>query len=337
MKKSGQDLYLCVYRNMQFANNRRDNVDALYTTVALLAVEVAHEDVLVDIVRLALAIQELALSNAMLSERCKLSIHVVVACILSLVSYLMAISGLSEYVEQVIKRRQAEAPNLLPDTAMDDEDDDEEDRVDSGDENVSGSPSRRINDDHLFSGSAIVDVFKSHDRDVVRLQLPFVPRHSSEMMSVTRSISDLNSISVEVDSINSSPGITRKHPEEEITVESLKKMMSEPLDADKETNEARRREIVETYRTATFEELVAKSEAQTDKLQNKLNEIFARLTPSSVGIHGSGGSPHLSMSSHHQSDVSSTSGKAVAAQLTSPPTAAVMPIYEVRFPELFVF
>lgn len=57
MKKNGQDLFMCVYNNIQFLNNRQENIDALFCTLALLAVEVTNEDVMIDMIRLTFALQ----------------------------------------------------------------------------------------------------------------------------------------------------------------------------------------------------------------------------------------------------------------------------------------
>lgn len=59
--------------------------------------------------------------------------------------------------------------------------------------------------------------------------------------------------------------LLQKQPEEEITVESLKKMMNEPMENSKQAEEERRLQIVEHFRNSTFEELVAKSEAKVSK------------------------------------------------------------------------
>lgn len=312
MKKNGQDLYMCIYRNLELPNNRIENIDALYCTMALLAVEVTNEDVMIDIIRLMLAVQELALASPLTdSQHC--TIHAVVACLLNLVAYLTNIPTLGQHIEQVIKLRREMAPHLLPSNITEDD---------------HGSYSGEVIPiELLFDRNAIIEAFRSHEHDTTKLQMPFVPK-AYERNSMTHSLSDLNSISVEVDSISSSPGVTRKQPEEEITVDSLKKMMSESLDSEKQAEDLRRQQIFERFRTATFEDLLAQSNnKQVDRLQNKLQEIFSRIAPqATAAVNAAVYDPALRLTpnSPHPSSKSEEWTKAPS-------------IYEIRFPELFVY
>ena len=49
--------YWHILENIQLESNRVDNLEALYCTMALLAVELGGEDIIVDLFRLALDIQ----------------------------------------------------------------------------------------------------------------------------------------------------------------------------------------------------------------------------------------------------------------------------------------
>lgn len=81
----------------------------------------------------------------------------------------------------------------------------------------------------------------------------FKTRHDSAL-----SRSDINSISVDVESTASSPDIVKKRSSgETITFETFKKSLME--DIDMETVEDRKNRIVEWFRNATFEELVEKA------------------------------------------------------------------------------
>jgi len=61
--------------------------------------------------------------------------------------------------------------------------------------------------------------------------------------------------------------LKQKYPDEETTFEALKKMLSEPASVVQEAKEERRQQIIEMYRTAPFEELVAKSEMNVSTLE----------------------------------------------------------------------
>lgn len=94
---------------------------------------------------------------------------------------------------------------------------------------------------------------------------------------MTRSISDLNAITLEIDSVNSSPGVGRvlsfsspkrtrslksvclyrlqKAPEQEITFATFKEIL---VNSDKDTQQEtqRRRNMLSQFRTSKFEDLV---------------------------------------------------------------------------------
>ena len=55
--QSGMQFYWHILENIQLESNRVDNLEALYCTMALLAVEMGGEDIIVDLFRLALDIQ----------------------------------------------------------------------------------------------------------------------------------------------------------------------------------------------------------------------------------------------------------------------------------------
>lgn len=53
----GALFYWHIYENMQQSNNKVDNYEALYCTMVLLLLELGGEEVLLELVRLALDIQ----------------------------------------------------------------------------------------------------------------------------------------------------------------------------------------------------------------------------------------------------------------------------------------
>lgn len=82
----------------------------------------------------------------------------------------------------------------------------------------------------------------------------FQTRHDS-----TLSRSDINSISVDVESTASSPDVVKKHPEEEvINFETFKKLLAETIS---DAVDDRKSRIVEWFKNATFEELVERAES----------------------------------------------------------------------------
>ncbi|CAL1272043.1 unnamed protein product [Larinioides sclopetarius] len=286
-KKNGPDILMHMFESVQLANNTAENFQAIYTTLSLICVEFGTDsDVLIELLRLIFAIQELPAKSTLLSSGQHCAMHILVAGFLYFLGHLTAIPAFCTHVDQVVKNRCENARQLLPD--------------DSFTFGLFNSLPETIDESVLFSSTVIAEALRSsgHTYDTTRLLTPYIPRRVGQV-TVTRSISDLNSISVEVDSVNSSPGIPRKHPEEEITVESLKRMLAESPTAKRQAEDERRLRIIEEFRTAAFEDLVAKAEQQTVDLQNKLNEIFGKV-PAAVDISSRPNSPHPNSRDEHR-------------------------------------
>lgn len=299
MRKHGPDILYHVYENAQLANNGPANFQALFTTLALLCVELGSEDVLIDLLRLMFAIQELPTTGgASLSAAQVASLHGLVAAFLFLAAQLTSIPSLNAHVNEVLKVRRERAPHLLPQPGR------------------PASPSGTVPEGALFDRAAVGEALRSTGHDTSKLFTQFSHRYSTTgEPTVTRSVSDLNSNNVEVASVNSSPGFVRKHPEEEITVESLKKLMQEPPPS-QEAQEERRLAVLDRFRHTPFAELIScpSGPSQAMDLQNKLKEILGKLPGTLATCGGSQGKLD-----------------AVSQELAS------APVYEVNFPELFVF
>lgn len=115
IRKNIYDILLNIYNNVQLANNSPVNFYSIYTTMALICIEVSSEEVLIDLLRLAFALQEVACSKALnlpVPNRCY--IHSIVAGFLFLFGHLKGIASISSHVELVIKNRESMAKHLLP-------------------------------------------------------------------------------------------------------------------------------------------------------------------------------------------------------------------------------
>ena len=55
--QNGSLFYWHLYENMQQLNNRVDNFEAVYCTLALICIEMGGDDILIELFRLALGIQ----------------------------------------------------------------------------------------------------------------------------------------------------------------------------------------------------------------------------------------------------------------------------------------
>nr|CAD7575506.1 unnamed protein product [Timema californicum] len=446
IRKNGPEIYLSLYESLEQSNNTVENVEAIYTTLALLIVELASEETVLDLLRLVISIQkrvkhgldydcsteyqlqcnyciaeyiglttgthslaallpnfeadcwtkmanekqvsmaseqthaaaeeivtltsssvstlcakltrrddvwcvdsgatthmcrdknsfleltptisqkDMALTNGSLSPAQKFNLHAVVASLLLLIPNVVHITPLLEYAEKVVAaRKAAKATHLLPDLLV------------HYDPDTSLSPTQ-LGPDTLVDQMAVTECLKGAGFDPARLQQ--VSPYSAGGPTQTHrhswvdsgSAAELNSIQMDVDSVSSSPGVTKvyyqwelellrhrqssfricpahsssqqpdeillnpipynytsfinlkskKHPEEELTFESMKKILSESPDTKKEAEEEHRLQLSETFRTAAFEDLVSRTQAKNDILQNKLNEIFSKLSTNLV-------------------------------------------------------
>lgn len=309
MKKNGPDLLSHIYENAQLSNNLPANYQALYTTLALLCVELGSEDVLIELLRLMFAIQDLPSSGLVsMSGSHMASLHALVAAFMFLAGQLTSIPSLCTHVTEVIKVRRERTPQLLPQGPP-----------------LTG-PLGQVPEQALFDRNVVAEALRSTGHDPSKLFTPYAPRHSSVQggeANVTRSVSDLNSNNIEVASVNSSPGFIRKHPEEEITVEALKKMMQEPVNS-QQVAEEQRYKVLERFRSTPFLELLSSAQQhhQAIDLQGKLKEILGKLPGPMTGQSSSG---------RHSSTTAGLHSLNLAQE------SHTAPVYEINFPELFVF
>ncbi|XP_058020730.1 protein EFR3 homolog B isoform X6 [Ahaetulla prasina] len=256
MKKHSQQLYRHIYFTCKEDNNSRTHYEAVYSLLALISIELANEEVVVDLIRLVLAIQ-------------------------------------------VIEMRKKEAPYLLPEGVFVEK------------------PRLSRNLDHLgpeilFRQSKISEVLGGSGYNSDRLSTPYIPQLTDEdRLSKRRSIGETISLQVEVESRNS-PEKEERAPAEEITYETLKKAIVDSVAVEEQERE-RRRQVVEKFQKAPFEEIAAHCGARATLLQSKLNQIFEitiRPPPSPSGT--------------------------ITAAYGQPQNHSI-PVYEMKFPDLCVY
>lgn len=101
IRKHAQDIYVSIYESLEMTNNTIDNIEAVYTTLALICIELLSEETVLDFIRLILSIQELAITNAVLSTQQKFHLHSLVISIMFLVAIVIDLHPLKDYVEKV--------------------------------------------------------------------------------------------------------------------------------------------------------------------------------------------------------------------------------------------
>ncbi|XP_038582630.1 protein EFR3 homolog B isoform X5 [Micropterus salmoides] len=300
MKKHSQQLYRHIYLGCKEQSSGRQHYETLFALLGLLSVELANEEVVVDLIRLALALQDLALSTdeaLPVYNRC--AVHALAAAYLNLICQLTTVPAFCQHIHEVIEVRQKESPHLLPEDVFIDNP-----KLPSSLEKVEGNV--------LFLQSKITEVLGGSGYNTERLATPYVPQYTDEdRLSKRKSIGETISLQVEVESRNS-PEKEERTPAEEITFETLKNAIVDSVGMEEQERE-RRRQVVEKFQKAPFEEIAAHCGARATLLQSKLNQIFEitiRPPPSPSGTISSGYGQSQSRS---------------------------VPIYEMKFPDLCVY
>ncbi|KAL7873579.1 hypothetical protein AOLI_G00126500 [Acnodon oligacanthus] len=297
MKKHSQRLYRHIFLASKEENSSQGHFQSLYTLLGLICVELANEEVVVDLIRLALALQDLALTEESLPVYNRCAIHALSAAYLNLISQLTTVPTFCQHVHEVIEARQKELPFLLPEDVFV-----ETPKLPEKLEMVEGEV--------LFSQAKIAETLGGSGYNSERLATPYIPQLTDEdRLSKRKSIGDTISLQLEVES-RLSPEKEQKSPAEQITFETLKQAIADSVSLEEQERE-RRRQVVERFQTAPFEEIAAHCGARASLLQSKLNQIFEitiRPPPSPSGSVGNG---------HGQS--------------------RSVPVYEMKFPDLCVY
>uniref|UniRef100_A0A7N8YQ54 Protein EFR3 homolog A n=1 Tax=Mastacembelus armatus TaxID=205130 RepID=A0A7N8YQ54_9TELE len=297
MKKHGQQLYRHIYLGCKEEDNVHKNFELLFTTLAVLTIELANEDVVVDLIRLAIALQDMALSNEEnmpIFIRC--GIMALVAAYLNFLSQMIANPPFCQHVSKVIELRNMDAPYLLPEHVFRDKCPLPE-SLDREDKQL------------YFQTSDMAECLAAPGYNAERLSIPYVPQVTDEDR-LTRRKSFVDTISLQVDIMsNSLPD--KSQLAEEITFETLKKAID--TTGLEEQEREKRRQVMEKFQKAPFEEIAAHCESKATMLHDRLAQIFEltiRPPPSPSGV--------VSISAGH----------------TQHPS---VPVYEMKFPDLCVY
>ncbi|XP_077581021.1 protein EFR3 homolog A isoform X3 [Stigmatopora nigra] len=312
MKKHGQQLYRHIYLGCKEDDNAHKNFELLFTTLAVLTIELANEDVVVELARLAVALQEMALSteeNLSMWLRC--SVLALVAAYLNFLGQMIANTAFCQHVSKVIELRNMDAPYLLPEHVFRDK---------------CRLPQQLDKDDAalFFHSGDMADGLAGAGYNADRLNVPYVPQvtvlytvgkilHRCKQTSrdeerLTRRKSLVDTVSLQVDILASSLP-DKSQLAEEITFETLKKAIDTSVLEDQERE--RRRQVMEKFQKAPFEEIAAHCESKANMLHERLAHIFQltiRPPPSPSGAASSGHAQHPSV-----------------------------PVYEMKFPDLCVY
>ncbi|RMC14845.1 hypothetical protein DUI87_07021 [Hirundo rustica rustica] len=259
MKKHGQQLYRHIYLGCKEEDNVQKNFELLFTSLALTTIELANEEVVIDLIRLAIALQDVAIineDNLPMFNRC--GVMALVAAYLNFLSQMIAVPAFCQHVSKVIETRSVEASYFLPETIFKDKCD---------------LPQSLEKDekDLFFLTNKIAESLGGSGYNVERLTVPYVPQVTDEdRLSRRKSIVD--TVSIQVDILSGNGTEDKIDNTEEITFEALKKAIDN--NGLEEQEKEKRRLVIEKFQKAPFEEIAAQCETKANLLHDRLAQIL---------------------------------------------------------------
>uniref|UniRef100_A0A672KU11 EFR3 homolog B n=1 Tax=Sinocyclocheilus grahami TaxID=75366 RepID=A0A672KU11_SINGR len=292
MKKHSQRLYRHIYLACKEESSVQRHFESLHTLLGLICVELANEEVVVDLIRLALALQDLALTEEALPVYNRCAIHALSAAYLNLISQLTTVPTFCQHVHEVIESRKKLVPFLLPEDVL---------------------VEKKVEGEVLFVQAKIAEMLGGSGYNTERLATPYIPQITDEdRLSKRKSIGDTVSLQLEMESRNSPE---KESTAEQITFETLKQAI-DSVNVE-ELERERRRQVVERFQTAPFEEIAAHCGARVSPMLSHVIDtcsislslsLLDRPPPSPSGSVGNG---------HGRSHS--------------------VPVYEMKFPDLCVY
>uniref|UniRef100_A0A8C8BMN3 EFR3 homolog B n=1 Tax=Otus sunia TaxID=257818 RepID=A0A8C8BMN3_9STRI len=191
MKKHGQQLYRHIYLICKEESNVQAHYEALYSMLMLISIELANEEVVVDLIRLVLAVQVAQINEDNLTAYNRCALFALGAAYLNLISQLTTVPTFCQHIHEVIQMRQKEAPYLLPEDVFV-----ERPRL--------SKSLDRLGPEVFFWQSKISEVLGGSGYNSDRLSTPYIPQLTDEdRLSKRKSIGETISLQVEVESRNS--------------------------------------------------------------------------------------------------------------------------------------
>uniref|UniRef100_A0A803YPF7 EFR3 homolog A n=1 Tax=Meleagris gallopavo TaxID=9103 RepID=A0A803YPF7_MELGA len=304
MKKHGQQLYRHIYLGCKEEDNVQKNFELLYTSLTLITIELANEEVVIDLIRLAIALQDVAIineDNLPMFNRC--GVMALVAAYLNFLSQMIAVPAFCQHVSKVIETRSLEASYFLPETIFKDK--------------CNLPKSLEKHEKNLFFlTNKIAESLGGSGYSVERLSIPYVPQVTDEdRLSRRKSIVDTVSIQVDILPGNSTEDkVQIAHTSwTKLHLSLFFSLFFKDNNGLEEQEKEKRRLVIEKFQKAPFEEIAAQCETKANLLHDRLAQILEltiRPPPSPSGTM-----TITAGHAHYQS----------------------VPVYEMKFPDLCVY
>lgn len=164
MKKHGIEIIANVFENVQMVGNTGENYKAIFTTVALLCIEMNSDEAIIETVRLAFSVQDVACTLTSITDGHKAALHAFTAGVIYFVAQLSVLPPFVDHVSTVVQNRRSKAPWMLPETNR------------CFNNNLGRRPSliasQETSTELLFDKQVIVDIFRTTGHDANRLMQP---------------------------------------------------------------------------------------------------------------------------------------------------------------------
>jgi len=316
-------------------------LEQYHTTTSLLLLECNSDENIRYQMDMIHEIQELAFNknSLRLSNANKFALHSTCISQLSMLSFVVRLPDIFEYKDRLVSMRRSLVPHLLP--PLEEEYSPDIDPVENLEQSlIDLEPVKAaLKDCGRYSDKTGV----AGARSSLQSSRANSPRHSprnswmESVHSVQRRPSSVSvsSVTVDVDSCASSPGIIRRPPAVEVGFAEMKRALAEPSVKDRELEEAAKRQLHDKFLTATFSELcsLTLSSKPPESLYQCIAEIYER--QAHTGINSSA----YSLGGEANSQSSRKSSLSVDTTDLMSPVKPILkkPLYEEYFPELFMY
>lgn len=265
MKKYGYIFYQHIYESIELDNNDIENYEMIYCTMALIAVEFSCKDVIVDLYRLALDIQDLVKAHTYQSTKHVFSVHGLVAAYMSLLSKLFSITTIMDHINEIIELRTQEATNLLPDFVYNNKS-----------TAIIYPKEYFINESLLFSRKIIFEHFQSFSSINVELNTSVRMKKSFSIDS-TRSLMDITTSAQISDSeLELIHRISEKlESNEELTFDAMKEVLTQNNTVTEDNENDKRIQIFRKFQYGAFEDIVKTLKDKQENYDASLKKVFA--------------------------------------------------------------
>ncbi|KAJ0171601.1 hypothetical protein K1T71_013151 [Dendrolimus kikuchii] len=316
ISKHGYAIFSSLYDGLQLESNTVENIEAIYTTLALLVIELGSEETVCDVMQLILAIQQSGISNPVISVSQQCQLQAVSLSLATLLPHVMMLPRVADYLNKIVEARREEAIHLLPPVLED---------------YPHLSPTKMPSKLPflMIDQMALAECLKACGIESSRLQSPspYTPgggislahRHSWVEAGATQGRDSLADITAgpttEMDSANSSPGVQR-HPmqNESVSLEALRRAANGPSEMERRDAERRKATLNNAFRTAPFGHLVDLTQPKYE-VKDKLEELFNSISEEPLLPVSGSCSPGTQTKSYQQN----------------------VPPYTKYFPELFLY